>query len=333
MREVRVSIIILNWNGLFDTLDCLNSILTLETKAKSIIVCDNGSSDGSQEGILSWAKQRFKPSLILELETPETSSVVGKHSTCHPFVFIQNGSNLGFAGGQNTGIRFALSQNLFDFIWTLNNDTVVNPDALSALLVCAKDNQKAAIFGSTIVHETSRAVVECAGGCQYNPLTTIVRPALAGKSLDQLFCSARVPNLDYVFGASMFVRTDVFKECGLFNEQYFLFYEEIDFCKRARKLGYELAWCRGSIVYHKSGRSIGGHGPHQHDGPVLANYHENLSPLLYTKRFHPQLLPFSMAFRFVGKLALIAKRGEWYLIRPLLAAYRCFLKRTSRSLS
>ena len=314
--------IVVNWNGLHDTLECLDSLYALKPGPETIVLCDNGSTDGSREAIPAWAKKHYDTSSIIKMEGP-----VPHHPTSGPnpsFVFIRNKSNLGYGGAINAGIRYALSRECFDFVWILNNDIIAAPGALDALLVCAKNNLKAGIFGSTVVYADQRGTVQCAGGCRYNSLTTIFRHALGKRPVAEVLKEVKPPNLDYVLGACMFVRIPVFLKCGFFNEDYFLFFEELDFCRGAKSEGFELAWCRQSIIYHKGSRSIGTPDSGDKGRTSLTNYHDNLSTLIYTRKFHPWLLPFAMIFRFFGKLTVIIGRREWYLIKPLLKAYVFF---------
>ncbi|MBW1676916.1 MAG: glycosyltransferase family 2 protein, partial [Deltaproteobacteria bacterium] len=319
----RVCTIVLNWNRWRDTIECLESLICLSPPIKTIIVCDNGSSDGSREKILSWAGKKYgSPSVpILRGDSP-----LPKTSGIDPFIYIQNQSNLGYAGGNNAGIRVALSKSCFDFIWVLNNDTLVHEDAIESFLRCARNHPKTGIFGSTIVFANRPEILQCAGGCRYNPITTIYRPVLGGEKLSRVLESGDSSRLDYVYGASMFIRTEVFERIGLFSEEYFLFYEELDLCHRAEQAGFKIGWCKESIVYHKSSRTIGWPGLAEKGKIAIANYHENLSTLIFTKKFYPAVLPFAMIFRFFGKLAFIIKRKDRHLIRPLLLAYRDFLE-------
>ena len=314
--------IVVNWNGLHDTLECLDSIYTLEPGPETIVLCDKGSTDGSGEAILAWAEKHYDASSIINMEGPVPDPPNPGPSPS--FVFIRNKSNLGYSGGINAGIRYALFREGFDFIWILNNDIIADPGALDALLACAESNLNAGIFGSTVVYEDRRGTVQCAGGCRYNPLTTIFHHVYGERPVAEVLKEFKPPNLDYVFGACMFVRTPVFLKCGLFNEDYFLFCEELDFCRGARSDGFELAWCRQSIIYHKGSRSIGTRDWGDKDRASLTNYHENLSTLIYTRKFHPWLLPFAMTFRFFGKLAVNTWRRDLYLIKPLLKAYVFF---------
>ena len=321
-----VCTIVLNWNRWRDTVECLESLVLLKPSIKTIIVCDNGSSDGSREKILSWAEKRYEACSILVLKG---GSRIQQRPSIYPFIYIQNQANLGYAGGNNAGIRIALSRSCFDFIWVLNNDTLVHKNAIEAFLACEKDHPNIGIFGSTIAFAGQPKTLQCAGGCRYNPLTTIYRPALGGKNIEEVLQENNSPMLDYIYGASMFVRTEVFEKIGLFSEEYFLFYEELDLCHRAKQAGFGIGWCKKSIVYHKSSRTIGWPGLAEKGKIALANYHENLSTLIFTKKFYPAFFPFAMVFRFFGKLAFILKRRDRHLILPLLLAYRDFLRRVA----
>ncbi len=316
-----VTTIILSYGHPELTIACLESLVQLSDPLDKIIVCDNNSSRRTQQEILEWAKQQFGKEQIALLDYG-LNGLSAEHTK---FVFIQNGKNMGFAAGNNSGIRYALNCGA-DFIWLLNNDTTVDPAALGHLLYAAEKDQ-AAIVGSTVVFADDPVTVQCAGGCTYTPATTIFKAAMAGEPVAEVITQSTQPHLDYIYGASLFVRQDVFAQCGLLNEEYFLFYEEIDLCLRARQLGFLLGWCRKAIIYHKGSSTVGQPDSGKKKTIAFANYHETLSTLLFSKKFYPLLLPVILLFRFFGKLAVISKKGDWYLLKPLLAAYRDFFRR------
>ena len=236
-------------------------------------------------------------------------------------MFLQNIENAGYAGGNNAGIQLALSTNAYDFIWILNNDTEVEPDALPHLLDAMQSRPEAGIAGSTVVYFDQPDRVQCAGGCRYNPWATVFSPIFADQSLKDVLQSNFAPKMDYIYGAAMFVRTSVFEKCGLLNENFFLFYEEIDFCKRATNNGFQIMWCRQSIIRHKCGQSVSNRHSASAARTAFANYHENLSALLYARTLHPLIFICSLNFRFFGKIAVLIRRKELFLIRPLIDAY------------
>jgi GT2 family glycosyltransferase len=112
---------------------------------------------------------------------------------------------------------------------------------------------------------------------------------------------------------------------GLFSPSYFLYYEEIDYARRAAASGYGLGWCRGSIVFHKGGASAGSKIGGNARKSVTAEYHSNLSALKYTRKFHPGILPVAFVSRLCLKVVHAAISHDLRLLRPLFEAYRDFL--------
>ena len=319
MGNGNVCTVLLNWNGCSDTLECLNSLVAGSSVPQSIVVVDNDSSDDSVEKLSAWGISHYKKIVLLaseELRREEQGD--------SPFVLIRNSENSGYAAGNNLALSWALAQDSFDYIWLLNNDTVVATDCLARLLDCAEQSS-AAILGATVVYVDNPTVVQCAGGCRYNPVTTVFKPSLAGDPLHEVLQDAKEPRLDYIYGASMFVKTELFDSCGLLNEDYFLFYEELDFCKQAQRHGYDLRWCREAVVAHKVSRSVGRAGSGDCRQQVFANYHENLSTLIFTRKFYGILLPFVMLCRLLAKLAIYRKRRDWAVLRAVRDAYRDFI--------
>jgi GT2 family glycosyltransferase len=324
----KISIIILNWQNWQDTLACLDSLRQLESSASfAIIVCDNDSQDDSVAQISHWAQQHFPQNHAFINPTQNVVHLSKNLSNSHAkFTLIQTGKNLGFAGGNNVGIRYALTNPTCEYLWILNNDTTVAQNALETLHTCAQQRPDIALFGSTIVDFYHPTVVQCAGGCRYFPWLTVFKNVCGGKSLHFVNQQSENIKLDYIYGASMFLRVTAVQQIGLLNEEYFLFYEELDYTHRLKQHGQRIGWCKHSIVYHKCSATIG--QPRQNDKTKLqrANYHENLSTLKYTKNFHPYLLIWVMPFRFFVKSLLFMMRRQFFLFSSLIAAYRDFFK-------
>ncbi len=318
MSNPQVSSIILSFGQHEATIACLESLVGLSSPLGTIIVCDNNSPWPTRQAILAWGKKQFGVENVEVLDHGFTNQPARQVK----FVFIQNEANVGFARGNNPGISYALACGS-DFIWLLNNDTTLHPSALEHLLSCAGTDQ-AGITGSTVVFDNDKTTIQCAGGCSYSPATTIFKPAMNEAALEEAKNLNNQPRIDYIYGASLFIHKKVFKECGLLNEDFFLFNEEIDLCTRAKRAGFSINWCRDSIVYHKVSQTVGRADSGNISKISFANYHENLSTLIFSKKFYPYLLPFIMAFRFFGKIAILAIRGDHYLVKPLLDAYRDF---------
>ena len=181
----RVYVIIVNWNGWRDTIACLESLFRSDCEELTVVVCDNASNDGSLDLIKKWAAgqldiqydtslsggggaRRISRALSFLDVAPDSPHL---EATGVQLVLIQTGGNLGFAGGNNVGIRFALSQADCEYLWLLNNDTVVAPDALSHLVARMKEDQNIGVCGSTILEYHKPEIVQALAGATYSRWT------------------------------------------------------------------------------------------------------------------------------------------------------------------
>jgi len=298
----KVAIVVLNWNGWTETQLCIDSLLPILNENTHLIICDNCSNDDSWEHL-----QVFKNNQFITL--------------------IQTGSNKGFAGGMNVGIKYALENLNPDFIWLLNNDVQIYPDALEKLLICANrnKNKKIGIWGSTLLENDGKT--QCAGGCVYYPYLTIFKPVLAGKTLEEIKeIDQDKVKLDYIAGAALFIEIKIIEKIGLLNEEYFLFYEELDYSQRLKKAHFNIAWCKESVVIHKGSASVGNVRDNNKEKIKNANYYENLSTLKYSRNFYPKMFWFILINRFILKSFALMITGRWYLFAPLFKAYRDYFK-------
>lgn len=228
---------------------------------------------------------------------------------------LENTENRGFAAGCNTGIRHALQQN-FTHILLLNNDAILTPGSIEALGKSAKSEPRT-IWGSTVVDMNAPERIQVAGGVGFNARFSLIAPAHSGAETART-ATLPEPKLDYIYGAAMLVPTSYFQHHGLMDERYFLYYEELDLCLKARKNGYGLGWCRNSFVAHEGGTSTRAGTDAQEAPSPLAVFHEARSAILLTKKYCPiNIVPTFLA-RLLGKSFLLAKRGQWNLIPPLL---------------
>ncbi len=318
----KIAIVVLNWQGWQDTLVCLNSLISLDfSQSFTIIVCDNASTNESIERITDWAYQHYQSNEInlLPILTSSTSIQSGS------FTLLQTSTNLGFAGGHNVAIRYALASQQYDYLWLLNNDTIVESDALSTLYHYAQSHPQLALVGSTIIENDQRDTVQCAGGCRYFPLLTIFKNVLGGKPVDVVLQHSENIKFDYIYGASLFLRVTAIEQVGLLNEDYFLFYEELDYCQRLKQQGFGIGWCPASRIYHKGSASVGSVREGNKIKLVRANYYENLSTLKYTARFHRRWLLVIMILRFTLKSLALIWRRQFFLLPPLFKAYWDFI--------
>lgn len=269
LKRQTIYVILLNWNGFDHTRECLKSF-SFVTANHKIIVVDNGSTDGSADKIAS--------------EFPQVT-------------LIKNETNLGYAGGNNVGIEYALKEKA-PYILVLNNDTVVSPDALSTLLQSMHETSDETIFGSAIINYYKRDQLDHLGGT-WNPNRYNFDLVGINAPLSKLDLIAKKP-LDYITGCSLFAKGSTFAKVGLFNPDYFLFWEEADWCTRAVTKGVKLAICPKSLIYHKGSASFSGMAPHK-------EYFWWRSRLLWLQLHHPQGLKFirSEIFKQARHLALL----------------------------
>jgi GT2 family glycosyltransferase len=296
-----VYIVVLNWNGWRDTIECLESLFRLDYPDYTVVVCDNASSDDSWQRIQSWARGEITASCanseLGHLTSPPVTKPVPFVSYSSPFAsvtapmsdcslaLIQTGSNLGFAGGCNVGLRYALAQSNCEYAWLLNNDTIVERDALSSLVEEMNRRPRLGICGSVLVDYSSPKVVQVLGGRRYTPWSGRVLPH--GKlSLSELPPSQPI---DYVHGASMLVSREFLESVGLMEESYFLYFEELDWSMRAGGR-FLLGYSPLSFVYHKEGMSIGT-GSTLRNSSLLVERFAVRNRLLLTRRFHPAFVP------------------------------------------
>lgn len=301
-NPLRAAVLLLNWNGWHDTLECLESLRSLDYPNVQIILCDNGSSDNSLQHFVAWAQQHaVSYRTLLRHDAEHTTDTVHEK-----LIIIENGANLGFAGGNNVGLRFARTQ-AFEYIWLLNTDTTVKPDALTKLIAEVEANPKIGMCGSTLLYYHAPDTVQTLCGGRINRRTGEPQHIGAFQKFQQPISQAEVlKQLDYVMGASMLISRKFLEEIGLMEERYFLYYEEIDWAERA-KGKFELGYAPESIVYHKEGRSVGNQ-PKTYTPTSV--YYMTRSRVMFMRKFFPKQLPRVYARLFISVVGQIA-RGNW----------------------
>jgi GT2 family glycosyltransferase len=226
-HKPRVTLVVLNWNGKDDTIRCLDSIKGLQYSNYTVLVVDNGSSDDSVSAIRA----------------------------SHPDIrIIETGRNLGYAGGNNIGIRQAI-QDGAEYILVLNNDTVVDEYLLDSLISASNILPKNSIIGSAIFYLDRPEVLWYRGG-RWDPKRQRLLHEGIGQHLDQE--QPEIREVDYVTGCALFAHRSVFETLGGFDEAYFLTYEETDFCYRARAAGYRSFVTTSAKLWHSVSASFGG---------------------------------------------------------------------------
>jgi GT2 family glycosyltransferase len=219
-----VAVIVLNWNGKDDTLSCLKSVRAQSNVIVHTVLVDNASSDQSVAAV----RESF----------PEVE-------------VIESGANLGYAGGNNVGLEHALQRG-FDYIFVLNNDTVLDPTCLAKLVADLKAHPNAAAAGPKALFMDSPTTIHFGGG-------VLTQRGVAdhlgmGQQDGPQFFSG---DSDWLTGCAILFRSRALKEIGLFESKFFLLFEDLDWSMRARKLGYKLRFAADARLWHKGSASFG----------------------------------------------------------------------------
>jgi GT2 family glycosyltransferase len=272
-----ISTVILSWESPEDTITCTESVIKACKVAglhnSPITIVDNGSSQATVSALENWHKRADTPSVSL----------------------ILNPMNAGFSAGMNIGIRHSRGLVDSDYIWLLNNDLHVAPEAVKALLDDAQQRENVVIWGPTVVSARTRKV-ECAGGCRYFPLIGYSRSTYSGIGIEVLK-NKSLPKMDYIYGAAMLLKADFLNRVNDLDERYFLYYEELELAQRVAP-HERFGWSRDSIVYHVGAGSSSLPGVEREKTKQAA-----LSAFRYTRRYHPHYLFFVFLARFFGILA------------------------------
>lgn len=243
----RVVVVILNWNGLEDTLECLSSLFQQDYHNYEVVVVDNGSTDNSVATITAQY-----PALTI----------------------LQTGKNLGYAGGNNVGIEWAINQDV-DFILLLNNDTIAASDLISKFVRATSLFPEDSVLGAKIFFYKTPDIIWFAGG-KWNQDAGCFDHLGFGQVDGAQYNSYL--EVDYITGCALFSRTQTFKNVGLLDERLFLTYEETDWCYRAREKGSSCFFVPEARLWHKVSSSFGGS-----ESPLVA-YFMQRNIMLWAKR-------------------------------------------------
>ena len=250
--DPKIFIIVLNWNRAQDTVACISSLTKLNYSRYNVVVVDNASQDGSAPII-----KRSFPSLVV----------------------IENASNLGYAEGNKVGICYALAHGA-EYVLVLNNDTVVDSDMLTELVRIAESDRMIGIVGPKIYDFQQPTKIWFAGAnidwsmgeSHHIGLGEIDRGQFDG-----------IVEVDRLTGCAMLIKRDVFTTVGMYDPDYFLYFEDVDFCVRAHKAGYKNICVQTAKVWHKESSTTGANKKSD-----LHTYYHTRNRLLFLKR-HGQI--------------------------------------------
>lgn len=268
-----VAVILLNWNGWDDTVECLESLYRINYPNYGVVLVDNASSDESLKKIRDYSggklevESKFftyraedKPIKIIEytyenevvVEDDEQfeSTLSSSNNVLH---LIKNDENLGFAGGNNVGIKFALEHMEPEYVLLLNNDTVVDAEFLNELVNTGESDDKIGFIGAKTYFYSEENLLQAAGGGIVDYKHGVVNE-VGSNTLDNGEFDGSV-DLDYVGGACLLCKRRVMEDIGLLDSDFFMYWEDVNWCLRGQKKGYTSAYSYKSMIWHKYGAS------------------------------------------------------------------------------
>lgn len=297
MEETHLVVTLLvNWNGYSDTIECLESLFASDYPNQVVVIVDNGSTDGSLAKLMAWARERkypkctgdLKPLRFAEWQVEDLAGT-GTWNPAVKLIFIDAKRNHGFAGGVNIGLKFALANRSVQYVWILNNDTIVAPDCLSRMKSRLTTDSGAGMCGSRLVYWQTD-IVQAFGGAQFNPWLARTRLIGNRQSAHQWIDEDDIERrLHHLSGASMLVTRRFIEDVGPMDEGYFLYFEEMDWVMRGQGR-YRLRYADRAIAYHKDGASTSSASQGSHGSPISAFFMIR-SRLRFTRKFHPWALP------------------------------------------
>lgn len=263
---VKIAIIVLNWKQPKLTIETINSLLKIKENQQQfhIFLVDNGSTDDSFEQFQRSFKNNQKVTLL------------------------NTQKNLGYVGGNNFGIQKALEKD-FDWILLINNDVIVDPKFLDELIKKAIDDPKLKILGPKIYfapgHEYHKdryskselgKVIWSVGGQM--DWKNILGSNVGIDEVDHGQFDKIKYNLDFISGCCILINSDIIRKIGYFDEKYFMYLEDADFCTRAKNFGFKNAYIPSSIIWHINAGSSS-------SGSELHNYFLTRNRLLFGFRY------------------------------------------------
>jgi GT2 family glycosyltransferase len=291
----KVAAVIVNWNN-YDDLDrCLRSFAVLRYPVCDVVIVDNGSTDGS---------------------THKIQTQFPRHQ------YIYNPVNLGYAGGANIGIRYALKQQ-YDYVWLLNSDTVITQsDYLDVLVAIAESHADCGVIGSLVLNRDESSVVQ-SEWFTFSPLKGRFLPMQKNAALSAIpQRTVKLRNGEYLNAASTLVKSSVFQRYDLWPEDLFLYFEDNTWEDKIRKDDTTAVYYTAkTYILHKGAASSGGYRK-----STTLDYYDTRNYLYFIKRSYPYLLSYHVMRSVVNKVLPKVVRREWKRLQYVLYGFRDFFR-------
>ena len=287
----RLAIMVITWNNSADSIECLESLLKQTRKKITLLSIDNHSTDDSPEKLQQFIATKPKADIR----------------------FIETGYNGGTAGGFNAGVKWAIENN-FEYIGTLNADAIADADWAEQLARQLDTHPKAGLATGLLLRRDGETIDT--SGDFY---TTWGLPGPRNRNQKRKAAPQQPGDVFGSTGGGFIARTNMFKKTGLFDEKFFMYYEDVDMSFRAQLQGFTTRYTPQAVAYHKLGASSS-----TVPGLAVYNTFKNI-PMLFTKNvplpLWPTILPrFVLLYGLILGNALLRGRGK-YALKGLLASW------------
>jgi GT2 family glycosyltransferase len=254
-----IVVVILNWNGGKDTVECLDSLMHQTPRQLRLVVVDNGSQDDSIARIEAWAAGHQGDVRVASYSRIEAEAggreadekELRQHSAGVQLVVVSAGENLGFAAGSNVGVRYALKVGA-EYVLLLNNDTVVAPEAIAKLVGFLTDHPDYVAATGQIRYFARPVIWNCGGNLTWFGSRRYLFSEQPASAAPQ----SGWRRITFITGCATLVRTSVFQELGLLTERFFFGEEDYEFSLRMQRARHSMACCFDSVIQHRVGSSI-----------------------------------------------------------------------------
>ncbi len=319
--KVKTAILVLTWNNTEDTLDCIRSILKNCSlpQQTSLIIIDNASEKEELERlILSIKKEKISYSIIMEGEMPAEIELPSLPSG---ITILRNSKNFGYAGGNNRGIMLALRDSSIEYIWILNNDTIMEAGAMAEMLKVAETNKNYGFIGSVLLYHRDPEIIQAVGGGRFLPflggaILFMKGEKITGGKFKNLDEKKIIKKINYIMGASILIKKETITEIGLMDETFFLYGDEVDWQLRAIKQNWRIAVALKSHIYHKESKSI---------KRKSVTYFYNFSrsnTILIRKHFNPIFIFTVALYQFFRGVMTFKIKNIIFILRGIIDGFR-----------
>lgn len=328
MPNNHISVIIVNYCSAADTIACVESLLAQESKLNKIIIVDNNSPDNSVELLINHFSDNCNCQVEYDFLENETVSEGYKLSVSgYDLYVLCSRVNGGYAYGNNLGIRFSLN-NFEDKIFLISNaDIIYSTDSLIKLYddyISSKTlNPRVGFMGAKLNYYHDPEIVQAYGG-SYDPIFGRCKHIGAHYKEDDIKIDSLKMNVDYPIGACLLLDRETFTKTGGLSEDYFLYYEELDFVKKCSRYNIEFDISTSSLILHKEGGSIGSSSHSLRDVSVISDKFILRSRLKFTKKYYKRYLLSVLFVHFYHVFLRLKIRDKKKFLNSLKAIYILF---------